>query len=181
MTDLVAKKKETAFGGELSYGDLAKIGHRIGSSKDISQVAFYLNKMKGEDSIEVQRSAAIIANASDESVDIFQEFVPDLIHILRENVHRSAPRVTFRILEKIKDVPEQYLGELVDISFKYLNKSDTSIAEKVFAMTVIANQIEHYPDLKYELEASLSAQVKTGSAGFRSRAARIATKYGLEL
>jgi len=181
LIDLVVKKKETAFGGELSYRDLAEIGHRIGSSADTDLVVFHLNKMKGKDTIEVQRSSAIIANASDKSVEIFREFIPDLIQILRENVHRSAPRIAFRILEKIKDIPEKHLGELVDISFKYLNKSDTSIAEKVFAMTVIANQITHYPDLKYELEASLAAQVKTGSAGFRNRAGKIAAKYRLKL
>jgi hypothetical protein len=177
----VAKKKETAFGGELSYRELAEIGHKIGSTADAKQISIHLNKMKGDETIEVQRSAAIIANASDINTEIFRDFISDLIQILKINAHRSAPRIAFRILEKIQDIPEAHLGELVDLSFKYLNKSSTSIAEKVFAMTVIANQIEHYPDLKYELEASLSAQVKTGSAGFRNRAGKIAAKYGLKL
>lgn len=137
--------------------------------------------MKGDDIIEVQRSVAIVANASDINVEIFRDFISDLIQILRNNAHRSAPRISFRILEKIRDIPDAHLGELVDLSFKYLNKSSTSIAEKVFAMTVISNQIEHYPDLKYELEATLSAQVKIGSAGFRNRAGKIAAKYELKL
>jgi hypothetical protein len=133
------------------------------------------------DSIDVQRSAAIIANASDESVEIFRDFVPDLIEILQENAHRSASRIAFRVLEKLPNIPEKHLGNLVDLAFKYLNTPTTSIAEKVFAMTVIANQIAHYPDLKYELEASLAAQIKTGSAGFKNRAGKIASRYGLKL
>lgn len=174
-------KKETAFGGEQSYRELAEHGRALAASEDIREIADLLNKMKGKEVIEVQRSSAMIANASDVNLPLFHKFIPQLIEILKNNTHRSAPRIAFRILEKLSSIPEEHLGELVDLSFRYLNSSGTSIAEKVFAMTVIANQIDTYPDIRHELEASLSAQIRTGSAGFRNRATKIAAKYGLKL
>lgn len=174
-------KKEAAFNSELTYSDLAEIGRKIARSKDFPAIRSYLKEMKSSDKVAVQRSSAIISNAADIRIDIYESFIPDFIEILRNNIHQSAPRTVFRILEKQTEIPEQHLGEIIDLSFEYLNKPDVSIAEKVFAMTVIANQLKNYPDLKHELQATLSAQFSTGSAGFKSRAGKIAAKYELDL
>ena len=174
-------KKESAFNGEFSYRQLAEQGRNMVTAGDKEKIKHYINLMKSDDSVSVQRASAIISNASDVNAHLFAEFVPDFLEILENNVHRSAPRAVFRILERVQSIPEDWLGPLIDISFRYLNDSEKSIAEKVFAMTVIANQIENYPDLKHELGATLSAQMQTGSAGFKSRARKIAAKYGIDL
>lgn len=173
--------KESAFGGKYSYRDLSNIGRRLGRSRQRDELKHYVDQMKSDDSVEVQRASAVVSNASDIEVELFQEFIPDFIQILEKNSHRSAPRAIFRILEKIQSISDDTLGPIIDISFRYLNNPKKSIAEKVFAMTVIANQIDKYPDLRHELEASLSAQIKTGSAGFKSRAGKIAKAYDLNL
>lgn len=174
-------KKETAFTSSISYRELAQIGRKLAQSKNTKEIASYLRDMKSDDVIAVQRSAAVIANASDIDTELFKDFIADFIQIIERNAHRSAPRTIFRILEKLDHIPEDSLGPVVDISFRYLNDPKKSIAEKVFAMTVIANQLNRFPELKYELEASLSAQFHTGSAGFKSRANNIAAKYDLKL
>jgi len=174
-------RKETAFNGEFSYRQLAEIGRNLAANADKEKIGYYLDMMKSDDSVAVQRASAIISNASDIEVQLFSEYIPDFVEILKSNSHRSAPRAIFRILERFHSISEEWLGQLIDISFQYLNDSEKSIAEKVFAMTVIANQIETYPDLKHELEASFTAQIQTGSAGFKNRARKIAAKYGLNL
>ena len=74
------------------------------------------------------------------------------------------------------DVPENLIGEVVDICFGLMESNNTPIAVKVFSMTVLANISIKEPDLKNELALIIEDQMPYGSVGFRNRGAKILNK-----
>jgi len=99
--------------------------------------------------------------------------------VLEKNVHPAGPRFTFRVLSEVEIKPDLQ-GEAIDRAFKFLADASTPIAVKVFAMSVIANHLPQYPELKGELEAILRKDLIGASPGYRSRAKSIAKQYGLK-
>lgn len=174
-------KKETAFNTDITYRDLAILGKKIGSNSDSGSISNHLEKMKSNDSIEAQRSAAIMSNTADINPELFIPFVPELIGMLGTESHRAVSRIALRILEKNLPIPNENLGTLIDKCFKYLNNAKYSIAEKVFAMSIIAEQALTFPELKIELEASLQSQYENASPGVKSRAKKIAKRLKLKI
>jgi hypothetical protein len=174
-------KKETAFGGSISYTELTEIGKKLGENPDIELIREQLQLMAAQDTVQSQRAAAIIFHCADVNPKIFERFMPEMLAVLEKPIHDSGPRTIFRILESELNIDEAYAGKLIDLAFKYLQDPKSAIAIKVFSMTFIANQLLTYPDLKHELESTLSAQMELGSAGFRNRASKLAEKFGLDI
>ncbi|MCK5279227.1 MAG: hypothetical protein KAQ62_19445, partial [Cyclobacteriaceae bacterium] len=54
-----------------------------------------------------------------------------------------------------------------------LNSGKEPVAVKVFAMTVLFNIVQVYPELSEELEISIEEQMPFCSAGFKSRGRKV--------
>lgn len=173
-------KKETAFGAEKNYRDYAQVGKELGRSRDIDAIREHVQTVLGDNIPESQRSAAILQHCSDVDVSLFEPFFPELFQILESPIHPSGPRITFRILEKIS-IPEEHLGRAVDLSFQYLTDHNSAVAEKAFAMGVIAGQLDRFPELKNEFALICEGLYPTGSAGVKSRIRNINKRKGLGL
>jgi hypothetical protein len=171
---------KTAFGGDNNYQDFKAEGVRIANESDSLRLKEWLEKLRSEESVMVQQAAAVCHAISDVSSQLFEAFQKELIEVLKKNVHPAGPRFTYRVLAELP-IDEEYLGEVINLSFESLMDPSSPIAIQVFAMTVIANQIIQYPELSMELEAALQFRFSNGSAGFKNRAMKIAKTYGLKI
>ncbi len=96
-----------------------------------------------------------------------------LIAMLSEPGHHPAvPRNILRLFEFI-DVPEKHLGKLTDISFRLLQKSDSPVAVKAFAMTLLGKIVLKEPELARELKLVIEDLLPEGSAAIRVRGKRV--------
>ncbi|MEM9051051.1 MAG: hypothetical protein AAGC47_03270, partial [Bacteroidota bacterium] len=137
--------KETAFGGSISYQEYKAEGHRIGSSVDLRALKSWVEKLQSTNSVELQRASAVCYAISDVNSDLFRPYTAEIICVIRKNIHDAGPRFGFRVLYEM-NIDEGYLGEVVDLSFEALTKKSNPIAVRVFAMAVIGNYLEQFPD-----------------------------------
>jgi hypothetical protein len=172
--------KRTAFGGDNNYQDFKAEGLRISKEHDLTNLKEWLQRIRSDEQIEVQHAAAVFHSVSDHSPELFVPFIKELIEVIHKSVHPAGPRFTYRLLAGIS-IPEEFQGEVVDASFKDLTNAKSPVAIRVFAMSVIANQMRQYPELANELEAALRLGYSKGSAGYKSRARKIANTYGLKV
>ncbi|MGB0882653.1 MAG: hypothetical protein ACPGSO_06835 [Vicingaceae bacterium] len=101
------------------------------------------------------------------------KYYPLLIDLLNlPNKHNAINRNIMRAFQFV-EIPEEYEGEILDVSFKLLNSSSEPVAVKAFSMTVIYNLSKKYPEIKQELSASIEALMPNGSAGIKSRGGKI--------
>lgn len=101
---------------------------------------------------------------------------PHLIKIINnlknKNLHDAVKRNTLRFLQNI-DIPKPLHGRVLEHCFKFIQDPKEPIAIRVFSMTVLANLVKFYPELKGELTAIIEDQLPYGSAGFISRGNKV--------
>ncbi len=172
--------KETAFGSEKGYRDYGKVGRDLGLNNDVEAVRQILNTMCGPDPVEAQRSSAIVQHCSDANPKLFSSLFEEIIRVLENPSHSSALRVLYRAVEKL-EIPEDFQGPIIDHAFKHLIDPKTPIAGKVFSMSVIANHLNQYPELRSEFGLILSDLYPLGSAGVKARIRNISKKHNLDI
>lgn len=64
--------------------------------------------------------------------------------------HPAIARNILRVLQEI-DIPENYQGLLIDVSFRIIMNETETAAVRAFAITVAAKISKNYPELKNEL------------------------------
>ncbi len=174
------KKRETAFGRDSDYQSFVALGKSLGTSGDGHRIKKQFELLLGSRIPSSQRAATVLLHTFDTDPLLLLGFIPEAIAVLENPVHDSGPRTVFRSLEYIT-VPEEYLGQLIDLAFQYLNRPKTAIVIQVCSMGFISQYIPDYLELKGELEASIAAIYPRGSTGFRSRAKKIAERLTLKI
>jgi hypothetical protein len=96
-------------------------------------------------------------------------YIGMLIRNLRRYKHPGTRRNLLKIFSRMK-IPEKYHGILLDVCFDWLVEEHINVAEKVFAMQIIANHLVFYPELVNEFLEVIHDQVPKNSPGFASRA-----------
>jgi hypothetical protein len=118
------------------------------------------------------RSCWILDTASEASPNLFADKLPELIDGLSATKNSSLKRHFTRILSRYQ-IPEEYLGKVVNLSFDLLKPSEPP-AVRVNALQILYNIALQLPDLKGELIAVVDQLIaEGGSAGFMNRSARI--------
>lgn len=97
---------------------------------------------------------------------------PILKSIDKPGAHVAVKRNVMRLLQFI-DIPGNVAGLAFDKAFKLFSDRSEPIAVRVFAMTVMAQVAMKEPDLKNEVIIAIEEQLPFGSAGYRSRAAKL--------
>jgi len=121
------------------------------------------------------RSCWIIDSASEDYPDLLTDKIPAIISGLLTTKNSSLKRHFTRILCRYK-IPDEYLGEVVDRSFLLLSTNEPA-AVRVFAMQLLFNIAQDFPDLKVELICYLDNLLEEGaSAGFINRATKLLRK-----
>ena len=103
---------------------------------------------------------------------IQKHFSKLLKNLQKPKLHNSVKRNTIRLLQDIP-VPERYQGEVLNICFEYISSPDEAVAVKAFALTVLYNLANKYPEIKHELKTIIEVRWDYESAAFRSRAKKI--------
>jgi hypothetical protein len=87
----------------------------------------------------------------------------------KEDLHDAIKRNTVRILEHT-EIPKRYHGEVMDICFGFIQSPTEAVAIKAFSLTVIANLLPLYPEIRNELKLIVEERWEHETAAFRSRA-----------
>jgi len=121
------------------------------------------------------RACWIIDNAAEEFPELLADKLPDLISGLLSTKDSSLKRHFARILCRYQ-IPEEYLGAVVNRSFELLAPSEPK-AVRVFAIQLLFNIAQHLPDLKGELISVIECLMEEGgSAGFINRSGKLLRK-----
>lgn len=120
----------------------------------------------------VQRASWAVGKLG-EQTDLLKPYMGQMIKNLeRTDLHDAIKRNTVRTWQFI-EVPDEYLGEVADVCFGYLESKKEPIAIKVFSMVVLEGIVKRVPELKDELQFLIKEQMPYSSAGFKSRGKKV--------
>ncbi|MFM9840795.1 MAG: hypothetical protein ACKVOQ_21185 [Cyclobacteriaceae bacterium] len=120
-----------------------------------------------------QRAAWPLSYCVDQHPTLIKPHLKTVLNYLsKPNIHDSVKRNTIRLLQGI-GIPKSLQGKAANICFEYLSNPKEPIAVRVFSMTVLANIAKENPELKNEIIPIIEDQLPFGSAGFRSRGAKV--------
>ena len=94
-----------------------------------------------------------------------------LVPLLDRDVHPSTRRALCRALTFV-DLPEAWLGPVLDRCFGYLEDVAERVAVRAFAVDIIYRNTAAHPELRQELRRLLEWAAPVASAGLRSKARR---------
>ena len=110
---------------------------------------------------------SIVAERDSQSL---KPFLPEMVKALPHMSHTAMRRLTCKIL-MLCQLPEEFDGPIVDFCFRMLEQPDEPIGVKANCMSLIANRLSQYPELKAELKAIVADIINTTqSRGFACRA-----------
>jgi len=158
---------------ELSRRHVDDVAHCIGDNeKEFARLMDIV--LHGKEPV-VQRAAWAMDACIEKRPDLLSPYVETLIDALPRFTNNGVKRQIVKALAA-RDIPEKYEGEMVDLSFRWLQSPDTPVAIKVHCMQILANITERHPDLAEELRTVITEQIPRNSAGFSSRGRKILKK-----
>ncbi len=98
-----------------------------------------------------------------------------LVNILQQDNHVGVRRSIFQALEQLT-FNEDQTSFLVEESFAALTNEKESIAVQVYAMSLLFNLCQPFPELLSELRQTISFKLHEKSPGYKSRAKKIIEK-----
>lgn len=120
-----------------------------------------------------QRAAWPLSYSVKKHPNLIEPHLKNIITNLKKpNLPDAVKRNTVRFLQFI-EIPKSLHGIALDNCFKLLQDKKEPIAIKVFSMTVLANLVNEYPELKRELIDIIEDQMPYSSAGFISRGKKV--------
>lgn len=126
-----------------------------------------------DDKILAPRASWAALHAGDKNQKLLNPWIGKMIQHLYRPIHSSVKRNILRLFQDIV-IPEKYRGSLIEISYKLIFASQEPIAVRVFAMTVVCNQVAFHPELKNELELVVKEMMIPGAPpAFHARGKKI--------
>lgn len=148
-----------------------KIAGWIG--KDRKRFAQLINIFLHDEYRVVQRSAWIISYVAEKNPELIKDNIHALVgRLFDEDIHVAVKRNVVRVLQFIP-VPKNLHAKVINLCFGYLADPNESIAVRCFSMTVLANFVMQYPEIKSEFEAVLSSRFKDTKGGLKARAKQV--------
>ncbi|UXP31535.1 hypothetical protein N6H18_14380 [Reichenbachiella agarivorans] len=139
---------------------------------DPSRLDTLIDIFLGDDHRLCQNAAMTITCLVDHYPGSIHPYITRCIDQLDKNPIDAVKRNVLRMLQD-QETPESHHGQLVQHCFDYLTNRQTAIAIQVFAMSVLANLCDIYPDLKNELRIIVEDMIPNGSGGIQSRGKKI--------
>ena len=120
-----------------------------------------------------QRAAWCVSTAVEIRPNLINPYIKTLVdQLLRTDVHDAIVRNSTRILNEIS-IPEEHHGEVMNACFVLVEKVETPIAIKAFALSNLYKLCLIYPDIKGELQTIAEAHLNCKSAAVKNVATRI--------
>ncbi len=118
-----------------------------------------------------QRAAHVVSLGFDKHPELIRPYLNQLIeHLCNPDLKGSLKRNILRILQ-FSEIPEKQRGDVYKRTYELLENPKEEIAVRAFAMTVLYNIAEFYPELKPELKSTIQFVLEEFgcSPGLRSR------------
>ena len=90
----------------------------------------------------------------------------------RKDIHVAVIRNTVRLLQDVS-IPIRYHGRVMSVCFEFVEDPATPIAVKAFALTILSNLLQDYPEIQGELKTLIESQWEQATPAFRGRARKI--------
>ncbi len=156
-----------------SKANVRKIIDYIGSDED--RFAELMQIFLKGDYRTTQRSSWIVSECAERYSFLIKPYFRNLIDKLNEpEIHGAVRRNIVRIWQFV-EIPEELMGEVYDICFRYLTDNE-AIAVVAFSMTVCLNITQHFPELKTELQVIIEDVLlknQNSSAAINSRGKKV--------
>lgn len=121
-----------------------------------------------------QRAAWCVSHAVGQKPSLILPCLKKVINqLLRNDVHDAVVRNSIRILNRI-EIPAEHHGEVMNVCFFLAKKSETPVAIKAFALSILFKFFFQYPDMAAELEVVAEAGIEDKPA-VKNVAAKILT------
>lgn len=124
-----------------------------------------------------QRASWIVSGIAERNPQLIEPYLYLIIpRMTDETAHIAVRRNTVRLLQFV-NLPEDLKGLILDTCFAFLEDSQNANTIQVFAMTVIANLTNEYPEIAQEFKLILEKNLEHGaSPAFKSRANKVLKK-----
>jgi hypothetical protein len=124
------------------------------------------------------RAAWLLRVVNDRYPELLKPYLQKFIDTIEDFKIDGVKRNMIGVLERHK-IPTKMQGKAVDVCFRLMLSPTETIVVKVFAMQVLANISEEYPELKQELKMAIEDQLRKTTAAFHARAKHIRRKLKL--
>jgi len=94
----------------------------------------------------------------------------------KPNLHDAIKRNTVRLLQSLT-IPEKHEGAVMNICFKYLESPTEAVAIKAFALTILGNLSQKYPEIIPEIKLLIEDQLPHQTPAFKVRAKKLLQDY----
>ena len=160
---------------ELSRTNIDYTIHALGN--DPARFKELINFIISEPDPIPMRASWVVEGITVSYPEMILPYMGVLIRNLRKYSHQGTCRNLLKIFSRM-EISEKYHGILLDICFDWLVVESRTVAEKVYAMQIIANHLKYYPELKSEFYEILDDQIPKNSPGFEARARLIKKQPG---
>lgn len=124
----------------------------------------------GKDEHMARRAAWPMSYVAEAHPQLAIPHLPALIHLLRQpNIHNGITRNIVRLLQFVP-IPESLHGDVMDRCFRYIEDLQEKPAIKAFALTVLHQLSQHYPEIVPEIKAIIADRLEYETPAFRVRA-----------
>ncbi len=129
----------------------------------------------------VQRAAWPLSYCVIEHPQLIKKHFKELITNLHTpQLSDAVKRNTVRLLQHI-EIPEEFHGEILNLCFDYIASPSEAAAVKAFALTVLQNLAQYYPEIKDEVKIIIEDRWEAETPAFRSRAKKFMAASNLKL
>jgi 8-oxo-dGTP diphosphatase len=123
-------------------------------------------------------SSWTLSKVCDKYPEIIYPYLPRIIETLSRLDNESALRSFLRIisLSDLEKISKAHHGMLADFCFNILKSGFSAVAAKAYSMEILYKLSVIYPELAFELSASIKILLEDGSGGIISRGRMILKK-----
>lgn len=123
------------------------------------------------------RAARVVQLATTNHPELIRPYIKEIIFELPAFKNDGLRRNFLKILtEPSLNLDEDTLGILVNVSFNYLVSPSEKPAMKVYAMEILCNISQFYPDIRSELISTIEDQLPRSTTAVKSRGKQVLTK-----
>jgi hypothetical protein len=146
---------------DVKYFSLKKLTRFVAQIRNDKKAIKELTKLVlGDDLTLSMRASWALVHVSYKNPKIIYSELPALVKFLKgENQHTGAIRNVLNLLNEL-DIPEKHCSEIFDLCMKFTKNATLPHAVRAFAITILGQICQRYPELKPEVELVLN-ELKT--------------------
>jgi hypothetical protein len=127
-----------------------------------------------------RRAVWVVDTVAEKHPELLDPYLESIAEALPRFEHDGLKRVSLRMLSR-SPLPQDHLGELMNICFDWLVSPKESVAVKVYAMEILYRISQAEPELKKELADSIEWRIGEGTPGFKNRGLKTLKKLYKEM